>query len=221
MTIHDDEDVDDLDDDEQWTSESLTSLKSATTRLMETLDRHLALLEASTSDGSRSLPDGWFEAIASAGLGYADAHWQYTGTSGPFAVFHELADEDDEDDEDEELLVEGHVISVLQRADYVVVNEDDVFASAKDAAARTAPDSGPVDERLGELWLGSALYEIAHAGGWDSLASSPGLEPLGSIIRVVAHVPDEPALREEPDGEPFAVDGQHLFTEENAYVDRS
>ena len=102
--------VDD-DDDEQWTPAALNALKIATLHMVETLSGHVTALDESTINRSQTLPEGWFEAVASAGLKYAEAHFELTGTSGPFALFHEFEDEDEDDMATD--VKDGQIVSVL------------------------------------------------------------------------------------------------------------
>jgi hypothetical protein len=59
--------------------------------------------------------------------------------------------------------------------------------------------------------LGVALYQIAHADGWDALDQADGLRPMGGATRVIDQ--DEP-LSADPDEwppDPFGADGRVLF----------
>jgi hypothetical protein len=210
------------DDKGQWTPAALDALKAATRHLVETLSQHNAALTESIDNESLAFPEGWFEAVASAGLKYAEAHFELTGTSGPFALFHEFEDEDDEEEDDMDAVTDdGQIISVLQRSDYRVLHEANVIAAGRDELLGALSDESrriQAESRVDSL--GIALYEFAHVRGWHSLTDMSGLEPIGSVIRVIAQAPESPSIVDEFEEEPFIVAGSSLFTEENVYFDR-
>ncbi|MEB0304169.1 hypothetical protein QN345_02310 [Cryobacterium sp. 10I1] len=220
-----DENDHDDDDNEQWTPAALDALQTATRHLVETLSQHNAALNESIDNESSTFPDGWFEAVAAAGLKYAEAHFELTGTSGPFALFHEFEDEDEDDDEEEDDMAavtdDGQIISVLQRSDYRVVHEANVIAAGRDELLGALCEESRRTQAASRVEsLGTALYEFAHVRGWHSLTDMSGLDAIGSVIRVIAQASESPSIVDEFEEEPFIVAGSSVFTEENVYFDR-
>lgn len=98
---------------------------------------------------------------------YANAQFDLTGNSGPFAPLEpwddgELADEN-------ELLPPASFISVIQRADYGVINELDVITAGRQRLHEMRPEESQVSVSAEVASIGSAQYHIAHADGWSSL----------------------------------------------------
>lgn len=129
--------------------------------------------------------------------------------------------EDDDETTGEEETQEVGVVSIVQRADYGVVDEDAVMAAAREAWVRNHPGSTAEDAEENIDHLGAALYELAQADGWASLEEAPGLVPLGSVAQALLPVSAlELSGEETPDTTPnpgFGVDGAVIYTEENIY----
>lgn len=68
--------------------------------------------------------------------------------------------------------------------------------------------------------LGAALYEIAHADGWDSLDEAEGLEPTAGAVCVVRQEQLLTGAPEDWPDELFAVDGEPLFRQSDVYRGR-
>lgn len=169
--------------------------------------------------------DGWAkaEAVEQAAVDFAEAEFDLTGTTGPFGRLSTWDGDDDDDDElDSEPLEIISLVSVLQRADYGVVDEQAVLAAGRAAFVEDQPGQSEENARIHAGHLGTALYQIAHARGWDALDGVSGLAPLGSIIRVVAPeeklvMTDDVAHGDADGSVPFGVPGEVLFAEENRY----
>lgn len=131
--------------------------------------------------------------VRRAAVAYADAQFDLTGNSYPFGA---IKNDDDYDD-------------------------DEVLAAGRRKFLENRPGESEVNAQSTVSHLGAALYELAHADGWDSLDKAPGLTPLGSAI-VAAEQTDQIEFSqdllddEEPDRN-FAIDGRVLYTEENRY----
>lgn len=162
--------------------------------------------------------EGHTAAVLAAGEGSDDEGRAYEELSAAqHAYFHtafRLTHGEDEDDEDDEPL-EGEVISVVQRHDYLLTDPDAVMAAGRAAYLEVWPDDGEDEARADVTHLGRALYQLAHAHGWDDLAAD-GLEILGGIVGVLT--PDEP-LGEEPEEwlELVAGEGDTLFSQVDVY----
>jgi hypothetical protein len=179
------DDVDDLDDSfEPWTEAGADRLVQAASAVQIAVATHAAAVIAAGGD-----IDGVFqasEALLPALLEYADAQFDFTGTGFPLGVLEQFVGEDDEDEDAE---ADGQWpttgISVVQRRDYVVSDTDSVLAAGRAAYLRVWPDHTEADSDADVSHLGRALYQLAHAEGWDSLAAVEGLEPVAGIVAVV------------------------------------
>jgi hypothetical protein len=164
-------------------------------------------------------------------LAFADAQFDYTGNGFPFDVLHAYAEDDDlpatdlaleaaaEDGGDEETTGPSVGISVLQRHDYRVINGAAVMSAGRAAYLRVWPQDDKAAAAADVTSVGRALYQIAHADGWNSLARVEGLRPTGGGVRVVNR---EDTLGPDPDEWPeklFDDDGELLYEQTNVYVE--
>ncbi|MBG6215359.1 hypothetical protein RCH23_003299 [Cryobacterium sp. CAN_C3] len=209
--------------DTQWTPAARTALMTAGVELLASISAQLEFFLTA------NLGTPWAdklrinEAVESAAIVYANAQLELTGNAFPFGIIiseHEDDNADDEDDEDEDSQLISR-LSVLQRADYGVVDEGEVLTAGRTKFLENRPGESESNALSTISNLGAALYELAHADGWESLDRAPGLVPLGSIIQVLEPA-DEIQLTEghpevaEPDNN-FSAGGSVLYTEVNRY----
>lgn len=167
------------------------SVREASETFAQALARHT---EAVLADGAGSdAEESAFEELTEAQVAYFQA-----------------VDPWDEEDDEQEPPPEGRTISVVRRGDYVVTDLDAVLASGRAAYLELWPDDSETDAADDVEGLGRALYQVAHAGGWDSLLELEGLSPVGGITLVVSQ--DEP-LDEDPDTwlEQLGIDEDELL----------
>lgn len=204
--------VTDCDDPEfrPWTSEGAARLLAAADELVVAVRAHA---EAVTRVSREADIDDVFEAseaLRRVALAYGDAQGEYSGSSFPFGVLYVAADDDAEYLEDaEELPASG--LTVLQRHDYAVTDEEAVLTAGRAAYLRVWPDDDEADAARDVTHLAGALYQLAHADGWGSLDQAPGLQPAGGAVVVAAQ---EWLLAGDPNEWPdelFAVEGETLF----------
>lgn len=203
------EDKDD-EDFNPWTAEGAERFRAAASELADNVLRHAEAIIASRNG---RLIEEVFEAndeLTPFVLEYADAQFEFTGNGFPFGIVMDYwRDEDDDEDEDEDEAATA--ITILQRNDYRVLDEERVIAAGRAAS----------DEVGGEVEvnrLGTALYCLAHIGDWSSLRVRGGLEPIGGRAIVVRQ--DQP-LGSEPDEWPddlFETDGEILFGQDDVFV---
>jgi len=209
------------DEDTQWTAEAGARMSSAGGELLAALSAHIELLSKAT------LTTPWTEifdgniAVEQAAIAYANAQFDLTGNSGPFGEVKEWEDEDEDEDEDDDDEQPLSFVSVLQRADYGVLDEQAVLEAGRLKFLENRPGQSESNAQSGVAQIGAALYELAHADGWDSLSKVAGLTPMGSVIQVVVPVEAielQNGLSEsdEPDGA-FSVGGVVLHSEANYY----
>ena len=59
------------------------------------------------------------------------------------------------------------------------------MAVGRAAYLQVWPEDGADDAAADVNHLGRAIYQIAHAEGWDALGDAPGLRPTGGLFVVV------------------------------------
>lgn len=176
--------------------------EAASEALVAAIRAHTAAVLAGGTEAEET--EEAFEELTGAQHAYYDAEHRLAGASG--------------DDEDEpEAVPEGVVVSVLRRHDYVISGPEAQLAAGRAAYLEVWPDDTEADAAQDVTHLGRALYQVAHAGGWDSLADTDGLVPLGGIT--VAVPQDEP-LDLDPDlwFEQLGVDeGDLIYGQSDVY----
>jgi hypothetical protein len=178
--------VDDDGDDDftPWTADDAERIRRAADALIDAIRIHAATVTSVTSDADdddvRSAGDRLLPAI----LAYADAQFDYSGTGFPFGVLYQYAD----DDKEEEGLAEGPSsgVSILQRRDFAITDEELVMRAGRQAYRETSGEDDPAAVAAEVSHLGVALYEIGHAHGWDSLLELDGLQPRGGVALVLS-----------------------------------
>ena len=210
---------DDVDDDfNPWTADGAKRLKAAAGELSAAITAHAEAVTAVTRQSDIGQVFAASERLLPAVLAYADTQFEYTGNAFPFGVLQEYAEDEDEEDEDERESLPTDGVSVLQRHDYAVTDQAAVMAAGRSAYLRVWPEDDEAAAAADVSHLGRALYQLAHADGWDSLNDVEGLEPTGGCVTVVR--PDE-LLGPDPDEWPediFDVDAELLHEQRDIFA---
>lgn len=192
-----------------WTLEGAALLLQAADALVEAIRTHASAITSLRGDESSGEVVAAGDRLLPAVRAYADAQFDYTGTGFPLGIVHEF-DENEGDDDIDDGPVAG--VSVLRRNDYVVSNEAAVMKAGRKAYRRLWPAEDAAAAAADVTHLGRALYQIAHAEGWDSLEQVKGLQPVGGVV--VVQSSDE-LLSADPDGWPednvFGQDDDRLL----------
>lgn len=202
-----------------WTAAGAARVHEAAETLIDAIRIHTAAVTSVTSDAGDS-------EIIAAGCGlipevlaYVDAQFDYTGTGFPLGAVYQFAEEDDGADVNDEGPVSG--ISVLRRQDYVVTDKEAVIAAGREAYRDVSGENDPEAAAADVTHLGTALYQIGHAHGWDGLKHAPGLEPSSGVVLVLSSAD---VLRGDPnewvDDDLFDHDDERLlFRQDDVYAD--
>lgn len=209
---------DDFDDHHHpWTPDGAERLAAAGEQLAAGIKAHAAAIASTTGRRDWAAVSAATDALLPLLLSYADAQFAYTGNGFPFDALRQFTMDDDEDDE---LPTEGRPptgVSILRRHDYGVLDEATILAAGRAAYLRSWPDESEQDAAAEVSHLGVALYQIAHADGWDALDGTDGLRPLGGATQVIDQ--DQP-LSADPDewpDDPFATAGEVLFQQSDIW----
>jgi hypothetical protein len=206
-----------------WTPEGADRLRAAAEAFASGIRAHAEAVIAAAAEQDAVEVFGANDVLQPLVLEYAEAQFEFTGTGAPFG---ELV-LDDEDYDDEELEDDGEPvpelptsgITVLQRRDYAVTDEDAIMAAGRAAYLQVWPDDDEDAAAEDVTHLGRALYQVAHAGeGFAELDELPGLVATGGTV--VVYRQDE-LLAGEPDGwspTPFNVDGEQLIEMQDVYI---
>ena len=216
-----DEDVSEDDEDRQWTEEARSQVAGAAGALIQAVRAHAETVVAMT--GRRAEVRDLFpahEALARAVLVYDEAVFDFTGTSLPLVSTDEDEEEDDGEEEDGEAEAVAH-LAVLRRTDYRVTDLDAVLAAGRRAYLRVWPDDTQEDAEVDVEDLGRALYQVAHAGGWEDLQEVEGLRAVRGVTLIVAVDEGPGSESEEPLEDPFALapgtERAQLYREDDIY----
>ena len=208
------------DDFTPWTPQGAEQLRAAAAAFAAAITAHTeAIIARGPEEGARAVLEET-DALLPVVMGYVDAQFSYTGTGFPFGVLHQYLDEEDggepgADEREEDAPVAA--ISVLQRQDYAVTDEDAVLAAGRHAFAELHPEAGAQAAVTDVDHLGRALYQVAHLDGWDSLGALEGLRPTGGTVVVLRQ--DEP-LGPDPDAwpaDPFDAGGELVYGQSDVY----
>lgn len=206
---------DKADDFIPWTTDGADRLLRAADALVEAIRTHAAAVIGLRGDeefGELIAPG---ERLVPALLGYADAQFEYTGNSFPLGIIHSF---DDDDDDSDEVVEVGPVagVTVLRRDDYVVSDLAGILEAGRTAYQRAWPEDDAAAATADVTHLGRALYQIAHADGWDSLRRIWGLRPVAGVTLVQS---SEELLGADPDEWPdedlFRHDEERLLCRED------
>ncbi len=199
---------------EPWTTEGAQRLRAAAADLAKAVVAHAdAVAAADPRNPAAVLAAG--DVVVPAVLAYAEAHHAYSGFGSPLQTTWDHGEDDEQWDETP---LTGQALTVLHRRDYLVADEEQLAAAGRAAYRRVWPQDDEAMAAADVTSPGRALYQIAHAGGWDSLGPAAGLEPIGSAIVVVAQ--DAP-LSGSPEGWPDALfdpaDSDVLYEQRDAF----
>lgn len=205
-----------------WTPEGAARLRTAAAELAAAVTAHAEAVTAVTNNAGITEVFAASDRLLPAVLAYADAQFDYAGNGFPFGVLHDYAEDDEEDDgaddgADEEDVEPSVGISVLQRHDYRVTDEAAVMSAGRAAYLRVWPEDDEAAAAADVTHLGRALYQIAHADGWNSLDRLEGLRPTGGSVRVVDR---EETLGPDPDEWPedlFDDDSELLYEQADVF----
>ncbi len=199
-----------------WTPLTADRLRAAAERLAAAVTAHADAVASAGGDADITDVFAAGERLVPAVLEYADAQFEHTGTGFPLGVLHQFAGEDGDDPAEDAPPPPG--ISVLQRHDYAVTDEAAVLAAGRAAYRRLWPDDDEAAAAADVDHLGRALYQVAHAEGWDALRAVDGLRPTGGCVVVTA--PDE-VLGPDPDQWPDEVfdspGGELLYRQDDVF----
>lgn len=173
---------DDDDDFTPWTSHGRDRLRMAGDKLVEAIRSHASSIGDITGDDGAAEVMAAGNQLVPALLAYADAQFEYTGTAFPLGTLYELVDDDEEEEDADPGPVRG--VSILRRTDFMVTDEDSVMKAGRKAYRRSTGKASKKSSAAHVTHLGEALYQLAHADGWDSLIDVQGLEPIGGIALV-------------------------------------
>lgn len=185
------------DDVAPWTATGLDRLRQAADVLVDAIRTHVSDVAAAAevTDADKVLVAG--NHLLPSLLTYADAQFDYAGTAFPLGVVYELVDDEEDhetDNETGEFPVAG--VTILRRTDYVVTNEASLMAAARESRRRSWGEADSEGTAGDVTHVGEALYQIAHADGWDALDQVDGLQPTGAVVLVQA---SEELLGNDPD----------------------
>jgi len=218
--VNEDEDDDDF---TPWTQDGATRLRQAADGLLEAIRTHAASLTSVKGEEDAADVFAASNLLVPALLAYADAQFDFTGTGFPLGVLHQFFEDDEEGEEDEEDVDEepSGGVSVLWRSDYVVTDELAVMEAGRQAYRRSTGEADPGAAAAEVTHLGVALYQIAQADGWDSLANTEGLQPTAGTVLVQS---SDELLGGDPDEWPqddlFDYDdGRLLYRQDDIFGD--
>ena len=187
------------------------------------VDPLIAALRVHADTMTLNLPGGSpmpaINALRETALAYVKAVSELTGWGNVFADLYEEEDDDEFEDDETGSAMEGPVsgFTVLRRYDYAVTDEQAVMEAGREACKVVWPDDSEEAAVADVDHLGRALYQIAHAHGWDSLAGVEGLRPLGGTT--LLHRQDE-LLSTDPDEWPddmFDTEGEDLYQQSDVF----
>jgi hypothetical protein len=204
--------------DATWKPEGSKLLSDAAANLVGAIAAHNETLQRAQGNVGEVVQAG--EKLLPFAIAYASAQMQFTGTAYPFAALEGLLEDEDDDEEEEvdDLEEQGaaEAISVIERRDYHVIDQQAVISSGQAAyvqreGVETSQAVISVDH------VGVALYELAHGRGWHALGDTPGLQIIGGVTIVVEN--DDP-LSADPDrwpDDPTCVTGPVIYRQEDVY----
>ena len=171
-----------MDDATAWTPESTALLTAAAENLQHAVGEHTRAMIAAAGDDEAVFRAS--EELLTVLVAYGTAQAEHTGYGFPLLALEQFVDEEDDDEEGEQQERDQpvEVVSVVQRHDYEVVDADAVLAAGRAAYLRVHPDDTDDQAAADVNHLGRALYQLAHADGWGSLAEADGLDPIGGVI---------------------------------------
>lgn len=211
---------------ELWRPEAAQRLLSVAENLAAAVRTHAQAVARATSSKDFDQVAAASDVLVPAAIAYADAQFDYTGYAFPFGVLHQFVDDpadpdpgEQEDSPDDQDQAQAGAITILQRQDYALSDQAVLIAEGRAAYRRVWPkdDQEQADNHVTDI--GRALYQIAHAGGWDSLQDSGCLTPTGGAVIVLQH--DEPVDAPDADEwkELFDLAAEPIYFQQDLYGD--
>lgn len=209
------------DDLTQFTPAGAERLRAAAAELAAAVTAHAEAVASVTGEAGMPEVFAASDRLLPAVLAYADAQFDLTGNDFPFGVLHSYAENDETDDEpqtedvgDDGAPVSGTTdVSVLQRHDLRVTDEAAVLAAGRRAYLRSWPDDDADAAAADVTHLGRALYQLAHADGWDAVGEAPGLRSTGRSVLVIGR---ELAPGADPDDD-TEDQGELLYSQQDVF----
>lgn len=170
---------------EFWTPAGADRLQASAAELIAAVSEHANAVSAAQGEADMPLVWAASDRLLEVAVAYAWAQTEYTGTGFPFSVLMPYLDDEDQDEEEVDPAVSPSGISVISRRDYEVVDPDAVLRAGREAYLRLWPDDGEAAAAADVNHLGRAIYQLAHADGWESLRRVDGLSAVAG--RTVVH----------------------------------
>jgi hypothetical protein len=165
------------DGDEQWTQPARERFEVAAAELVRAIEKHARVVRALSSPGDVSQVFAVGNEVARIGDRLADAQMDFTGVAYPFGLMRPDLEQEVDDGEVEEDAGSVSGFSLLRRDDFAVTDEQAVLEGGRRAYLDVWPDDSERDATADVTDLGRALYQLAHAHGWDDLKKASGLRP--------------------------------------------
>ena len=222
-----------------WTPEGAARLRAAAQALAGAV---LAQAEAVIAAAAERVAEQVFDAndvLRPVVLEFAEAQFDFTGIDSPVGNLDEI--EYDGEIQDGEVgdgggpgdggksrqLAAGDGekqaaagISVLQRRDYAVLDEEAVLATGRAAYRHLWPDDDEATAEADVTHLGRALYHAAHAGeGFADLDQLPGLAPAGGALIVIRQAELLTGSADDWPEQLFDTVGEQLYEMQDVYLE--
>jgi hypothetical protein len=206
--------VDDFDEPEAYSEETLAALRSATLELGQALAEHAEFL-AGLHGGSAEMA-GLFaanEKVADLVAAWSDRVFDHTGTT-PVYLLNRDEDDEDFDDEIEEPgeVGDGDLLSVVSRWDLRIQSREALIAAGREAHRRNRPEEDDEDAAVAVGNAAMAMYAVLHEAG-EPFYRLPGVQ-VAQGLRVFVRPDEEPQpLDDEMSDAVSQPAGEVLFSE--------
>ncbi|MCA0328607.1 MAG: hypothetical protein LCI03_01735 [Actinobacteria bacterium] len=206
--------MDDFDEPEAYSPETLAALRSAVRELGDALVEHVELL-AGLHGGSAEMA-GLFaanEKVADLIAAWNERVLDHTGTSPVYLLDRDddFIDEEEPDD-DGTAVADGDILSVISRWDLQVEDVDALVSAGREAHRRNRPEEDTEDAAVAVDGAALAIYAVLHEKG-EPFYQLPGVAVL-SGLRVFVRPDDAVAVAaDEISDEVYQPPGEVLFSE--------
>lgn len=206
--------MDDFDEPEAYSDETLAALRSAARELGQALAEHAEFL-AGLHGGSAEIA-GLFaanEKVADLVAAWSDRVFDHTGTT-PVYLMNRDEDDEDFDDEFEEPaeVVDGDLVSVVSRWDLRIEHPQALIASGREAHRRNRPEEDDEDAAVAVDSAAMALYAVLHEAG-EPFYRLPGVQ-VTQGLRVFVRPEEEPTPLDDDMSDTVSQPaGEVLFSE--------
>lgn len=209
------------DDHQPQTPQGAERIREAARALAETIRSHAMAVSTAAARDDEVAVFAAGDMLLRAALRYAEAQADYTGIGYPLETLYRLLEDEEFEGGGDALGEEGadggEVVSVLQRHDYAIVDAAAVMAAGRAAHRRSWSEGDESATGAQVTNVGNALYELAHADGWDSLDRVAGVRPVGGTVLVTS---TQHTLAGGPETWPsdlFTPKGRPLFRQDDVY----